>query len=526
MDAAGWKRKAFAWAGAMALAAAPALADGGVLDALIDGLREDRHPTAAGVLRNGQSVTGLTGRGGTRTLHRIYLPAGQAELAVSTSGGRGDVDLYVQHGQPPTKDGYVARSAGSDTDERILVRSPQAGWWFVMTHAFGDYRGVTLSVRYAPGGAGGRPGHDGPGGIRHLAPGESVRDLAGRSGSRHWFRIDVPAGLRHLVLTTSGGAGDADLYLSRASVPEPKEYQYASQSSDSRERIAVVSPRAGTWYALVYGYRPYRGLTLQVAAGGAQRPPHGPRGRWIRIQTPTAGSTLVAGRSYAVRWTASPFVRAVRVLYSIDGGDTWKALADRVATAGGSGSLTWTVPQMRRRTRSVVQLRAVDAHNPQVADETGRILVVRQGTPAPRPRPRPRPGRRTFEPNNTERQATRLEVDTTQTHRMEEDDVDWLIFYTPTPGTYRLEFKDVEVDLEVRVYAGVHGRDRENVIRTFDVDGSYRMDVDTVPANHYFKVRVEAEDNDDDGTYDVSLRRVAGRRPPVPRPGHRHRKDD
>jgi hypothetical protein len=62
----------------------------------------------------------------------------------------------------------------------------------------------------------------------------------------------VPAGSDKLVVQTEGD-GDVDLFLSQGNMPKITQFDYAAKGKDADEKITIRNPRAGTWYALVYG---------------------------------------------------------------------------------------------------------------------------------------------------------------------------------------------------------------------------------------------------------------------------------
>ena len=88
-------------------------------------------------LTNGVPLTGLSGTAGSETFYRIDVPAGQDQLDILTTGGTGDVDLYVRRGALPTTMwtgplGALQCPAGSSILRRPachdLARSSRAVW--------------------------------------------------------------------------------------------------------------------------------------------------------------------------------------------------------------------------------------------------------------------------------------------------------------------------------------------------------------------------------------------------------------
>lgn len=83
-------------------------------------------------------------------------------------------------------------------------------------------------------------------------------------GSKSWnyYTVDVPAGATQLAVSTSGGRGDVDLYISLGSTPTTGSL--GSAGSNNNESISITNPGAGTWEIGIYGYRKSSGITLDV----------------------------------------------------------------------------------------------------------------------------------------------------------------------------------------------------------------------------------------------------------------------
>ncbi|RSZ59188.1 collagenase [Massilia atriviolacea] len=79
----------------------------------------------------------------------ILLPAGARNLRLFTSGGSGDVDLYVARGRYPSTTSYDAASSTAGTSESIGIAAPASGqWYYIMLKAKPSYSGVTISATY------------------------------------------------------------------------------------------------------------------------------------------------------------------------------------------------------------------------------------------------------------------------------------------------------------------------------------------------------------------------------------------
>ena len=111
-----------------------------------------------------------------------------------------------------------------------------------------------------------------------------------------------------------------------------------------------------------------------------------------------------------------------------------------------------------------------------------------------------------FESDNRREAAIGIRDNTTQLHTIyPRDDEDWLLFAPPRPGEYLLKISGVTADLEGEVWIR-RGDDKERRVGKFEVSRWGR----TIPlsAKHgvrYFKIRLEADDNDNTGDYRVEV---------------------
>ncbi|MFY0578518.1 PPC domain-containing protein [Cystobacter fuscus] len=73
----------------------------------------------------------------------------------------------------------------------------------------------------------------------------------------------MPAGASHLRFETSGGTGDADLYVKFGSAPTSSSYDCGSYGADSNERCSITPVSAGTYYVKLQAYTAISGVSLK-----------------------------------------------------------------------------------------------------------------------------------------------------------------------------------------------------------------------------------------------------------------------
>jgi hypothetical protein len=105
-----------------------------------------------------------------------------------------------------------------------------------------------------------------------LTNGVPVTGLSGATGSNTFFTLAVPAGATNLSFVTSGGSGDADLYVRFGAQPTTTVRDCASESSTNAETCSFATPSTGTYHVLLYGFAAYSGVTLT----GSYTAPGGP----------------------------------------------------------------------------------------------------------------------------------------------------------------------------------------------------------------------------------------------------------
>jgi hypothetical protein len=105
--------------------------------------------------------------------------------------------------------------------------------------------------------------------ITPLVAGQPVDNVTGANDSLRYFYLDVPPGATNLVIETSAGTGDVDLYVRNGDFPTTESYDCAPFEGGNAERCTFAAPRPGRHYVLLHGYMPYAGVTLlaSYAAG-------------------------------------------------------------------------------------------------------------------------------------------------------------------------------------------------------------------------------------------------------------------
>ena len=103
------------------------------------------------------------------------------------------------------------------------------------------------------------PGSD----VTVLEKGVSVSGISGSQGSEKFYSLEVPAGATNLTFTTTGGSGDADMYVKSGAKPSSSTYDCRPYKNGNEEVCTFATPAAGTYYVMLRGYSSYSGLSLK-----------------------------------------------------------------------------------------------------------------------------------------------------------------------------------------------------------------------------------------------------------------------
>ena len=97
-------------------------------------------------------------------------------------------------------------------------------------------------------------------------------NLGAAQGTYLDYTMVVPAGMTTLSFNTSGGTGDADMYVKFGSQPTDSVYDCRPYTNGNVETCTFANPAAGTYYVRLKAYSAFSGLSL-VGAYSNTAPP-------------------------------------------------------------------------------------------------------------------------------------------------------------------------------------------------------------------------------------------------------------
>ncbi|WP_447737313.1 pre-peptidase C-terminal domain-containing protein [Rhodanobacter soli] len=102
------------------------------------------------------------------------------------------------------------------------------------------------------------------GGGNVLQNGVALTGQSGATGAQLFYTVVIPAGASNLVISESGGTGDADLYTKFGSAPTLSSYDCRPYITGNNESCTVASPQAGTYYVMLNGYTAFSGVNVKA----------------------------------------------------------------------------------------------------------------------------------------------------------------------------------------------------------------------------------------------------------------------
>lgn len=111
--------------------------------------------------------------------------------------------------------------------------------------------------------------------VTDLNNGDTVSNLSGASGSWDYYRVTLGSGDSNLVVTMSGGTGDADLYTRFGAAPTTGTYDCRPYSAGNNENCSYATTQNGEYWIGIRGYSSYSGVSLNVTwdSAGSNTPP-------------------------------------------------------------------------------------------------------------------------------------------------------------------------------------------------------------------------------------------------------------
>lgn len=189
-----------------------------------------------------------------------------------------------------------------------------------------------------------------------LVNGVVKTDLSATTGNDLVFTMEVPAGATDISFASTGGSGDADLYVKFGAQPTDSVYDCRPYKSGNVESCASTQ-EGGTYYVRLKAYSDFAGVNL---TGSYKEPSTGGGGGTVNPINSTVNDVAVSRR----QWTR----------YTLDLAAGYADLS--VSLSGGSGDADLYVTQGKQSTTSTYNCRPYKNGN----NETCNFTSPAEGT--------------------------------------------------------------------------------------------------------------------------------------------------
>ena len=92
-----------------------------------------------------------------------------------------------------------------------------------------------------------------------------VNNISATRGNWKRYTWDIPAGVSSMTIQTSGGSGDADLYVRFGAQPSTSDYDCRPYKDGNGEVCTFTNPSEGTWHIGIRAYSTYSGVTMNYS---------------------------------------------------------------------------------------------------------------------------------------------------------------------------------------------------------------------------------------------------------------------
>ena len=127
---------------------------------------------------------------------------------------------------------------------------------------YGATEKTAVETAWCAVGVGACPSTTPPAGPIALTNGVAQTGISGAAKAEIFYTLDVPAGATNLTFNTSGGTGDADLFVKFGSDPTTSVYDCNSTTSTSTESCTISNVQAGTYHVMVQAWNQISGVSL------------------------------------------------------------------------------------------------------------------------------------------------------------------------------------------------------------------------------------------------------------------------
>jgi microbial collagenase len=91
-------------------------------------------------------------------------------------------------------------------------------------------------------------------------------NISGNAGGYRYFCVLVPNGATQLKFESSGGSGNADMYVSASIWADDTHYDQLSQQAGNTESVIIAAPQGNHYYYVsLKGVQTFSGVVLKAS---------------------------------------------------------------------------------------------------------------------------------------------------------------------------------------------------------------------------------------------------------------------
>lgn len=210
-------------------------------------------------------------------LRYMCTPSQDGGSIDNASGYYSGLDVHYSSGVYNKAFCLLAKTSGWDTVKafKVFARANALYWTASSTFNSGScgvasaatdlgFSATDVATAFTGVGVSCSTGGGGSTGGTALQNGVAKTGLAGSAGTELSYTVVVAAGAKNLTIATSGGTGDADLYVKFGSAPTTSSYGCRPYQSGNAETCTFATTQAGTYYVKVRGYATFSGVSLKA----------------------------------------------------------------------------------------------------------------------------------------------------------------------------------------------------------------------------------------------------------------------
>jgi len=199
-------------------------------------------------LSSGVTVTGISGNKDQEVVYFINTLENDTNVNVVTSGGTGDLDLYVKSGQIPTKNNYDCRPYKNGNNESCDVLLGTPGTVYIKLIGYSAFSDTSLTATNSV-----NPSSEFP-----------INNLSADKNQWLYFDYIMPVTSSQATISISSGSGDADLYVKNGSQPSDSSFDCRPYQSGNNESCTITATEGDVLKIGIKAYNSFSGVTLNA----------------------------------------------------------------------------------------------------------------------------------------------------------------------------------------------------------------------------------------------------------------------